>query len=103
MNLFSNLIIALIFAFWLVLIPVFSIQNVVSVSLKFFVWQSIPISSGVLISFAVALGFVVGALLNFTKRNPPASKKTARKSKSKSTTFVRDWEKEEKDPIFDWD
>ena len=59
----TNLIIALLIAFWLGAIAIFSIQNITAVSLKFLFWQSIQLPVGVLLAFCVGLGLILGTLL----------------------------------------
>ncbi|AUC62134.1 hypothetical protein AA637_13700 [Cyanobacterium sp. HL-69] len=103
MKIFSNLIITLIISFWIIILPIFAIQNVAPISLQFFGLQSISIPLGILVSFSVASGCIGGALLPLFF-NPMNKKKKLRKNnKRKSQNFVRDWELEdEEDPIFDW-
>ncbi len=104
MNVFSNLIITSIIALWLIVLPIFAIQNVYLVSLKFFFIESISIPVGILLSFCVAIGFILGSFLPlFFNKSPQKRGKKSRK-KQVSQSFARDWEKEEeKDPIFDWE
>lgn len=59
----TNLMIALLIAFWLGAIAIFSIQNVTAVSLNFLFWQSIQLPVGVLLAFCVGLGLILGTLL----------------------------------------
>lgn len=104
MNRTKQIIISLIVSFWLMLIAVFSIQNIALVSLQFFWLESIKIPVGVLLSFMIAFGFIVGGILpaffssNQSQKKPNKSNQTKRTNKE----FKRDYE-EEKDPLFDWD
>ncbi|BAQ65382.1 lipopolysaccharide assembly protein LapA domain-containing protein [Geminocystis sp. NIES-3709] len=101
----KQIIISLIVGFWLILIAVFSIQNIELISLKFFFFESIKISIGVLLTFALAGGFFLGSIIPilFNNNNSyPRNKIQSKVKKSKKNEFKRDWE-EEKDPLFDWD
>ena len=104
----NNLIISLIIGFWLILVAVFSIQNVTLVSLQFLIFKSIQIPVGVLLSFCLAGGFLLGGLNSpflSAKKSQSRVKNNSRSSTKKNdkrTNFKRDWE-EEKDPIFDWE
>jgi lipopolysaccharide assembly protein A len=104
MNRIKQIIISLIVSFWLMLIAVFSIQNIALVSLKFFWLESIKMPVGVLLSFIIAFGFIIGAILppffnsNQSQKKMPKSNQNKRKNQQ----FNRDYE-EEKDPLFDWD
>lgn len=62
MKTFSNLLISLIIAAWIIAIAVFSIQNVTPVSLKFLTYQSIEIPMGVVLAFSVGVGVMGGAI-----------------------------------------
>jgi uncharacterized integral membrane protein len=62
MTIVTNLILALLMAAWLGAIAVFSIQNIREVSLKFLMFESIQLPVGVLLSFCVGLGLVIGSL-----------------------------------------
>lgn len=87
--------ISLLVSFWLLLLPVFSIQNITTVSLKFLVFESISLPVGVLLSFTVALGFMLGSFLPLFP-----GKKQKRPRKSRNFAQKQD---SEKDPIFDWE
>ena len=63
MKVFANFISSLVLAFWLSAISIFSIQNIEPVSIKFFVWQSIQIRVGVLLTICAGVGIIVGSLL----------------------------------------
>ena len=97
MNTTKNIIIGLIFTFWITLVATFSIQNIELVSLKFFFFESVQIPIGVLLSIIVGLGFMAGALLTSF-----SSKTKKSKNNRKKTKFVKQQEPEpEPDPIFD--
>ncbi|MBE9222331.1 DUF1049 domain-containing protein [Cyanobacterium stanieri LEGE 03274] len=104
MKTFSSLIITLIISFWIIILPIFAIQNVAPISLSFFGFQSISIPLGIMVSFSVASGFIGGALLPLFFSSVNRKKKLKNNNKKKSNKFVRDWEleEEEDDPIFDW-
>ncbi len=100
----NNLLISLIIGFWLIAISVFSIQNITLVSLKFLAFQSISIPIGVLLSFCLAGGFLLGGILPlfFSQKKSQPKIKNKTKNSPRNNEFKRDWE-EEKDPIFDWE
>lgn len=107
MNRTKQIIISLIIGFWLILIAVFSIQNIQLVSLKFFLLESIQVSTGVLLTLCLAGGFILGSLIplffasnNYNKY--PKNNKQKKVTNTKKSEFKRDWE-EEKDPLFDWE
>jgi uncharacterized integral membrane protein len=104
MNRTKQIIISLIVGFWLILIAVFSIQNITLVSLQFFWLESIKMPVGVLLSFILAFGFIIGAILPAFFSSNKSSKKTPKYNQNnrKNKLFNRDFE-EEKDPLFDWD
>ncbi|WP_330204381.1 lipopolysaccharide assembly protein LapA domain-containing protein [Cyanobacterium sp. DS4] len=104
MGITKKLFINLIISFWLILIAVFSIQNIDKVSLKFFMFESISIPIGVLLSIIVATGFILGSLLPvlFTNKNTNNKRKNLNRSNSQRTEFSRDLQ-EENDPLFDWE
>lgn len=104
----NNLITSLILSFWLIFIAVFSIQNVEQVNLQFLNFKSISISTGVIMSFSLAGGFLLGGItpLFFKKKKLQKSSTYRIKNKSKvnrkpEPELKREWE--EKDPIFDWE
>jgi uncharacterized membrane protein YciS (DUF1049 family) len=107
MNRTKQIIISLIIGFWLILISVFSIQNIQLVSLRFFLFESIQLSIGVLLTLCLAMGFILGSLIPLffltTNNNQYLKKnKQNRVKNSKKSEFKREWE-EEKDPLFDWE
>ncbi|BAU66079.1 hypothetical protein STA3757_34800 [Stanieria sp. NIES-3757] len=63
MKIFTNFLSSLIMAGWIAAIAVFSIQNIQQVSLKFLTFQSIQLPIGVLLSFCLGIGFLLGSLL----------------------------------------
>lgn len=104
MNRTKQVIISLIVGFWLILIAVFSIQNIALVSLNFFWLESIKMPVGVLLSFILAFGFIIGAIFPAFFSSNKSSKKIPKYNKNnrKNKLFNRDFE-EEKDPLFDWE
>ncbi len=96
MNTTKNIIVALVFAFWIVLVATFSIQNIELVSLKFFFLESVKIPVGVFLSIMLGLGFMIGVIVPLLfSRKKKVTKKQNRKR------FVRE-EETESDPLFDW-
>lgn len=104
MNRSKQIIISLIVGFWLIIIAVFSIQNIELISLKFIFFESIKIPIGVILTFSLALGFFIGAIIPLFSSNkkPPKKIKKHNQKNNKARENKRDWE-EENDPIFDWD
>ena len=70
MKTITNLITAIIIAFWLGAIAIFSIQNITEISLKFLLWESIKIPVGVLLSFSVGGGMILGVLFPLLVKRP---------------------------------
>jgi uncharacterized membrane protein YciS (DUF1049 family) len=63
LKILANFLILLIIAVWVVAIALISVQNATPVSLKFLVFQSIQISFGLMLAFAVAVGLLSVAIL----------------------------------------
>jgi uncharacterized integral membrane protein len=79
---------------------VFSIQNITPISLNFLFFKSIEIPVGVLLSFMLGLGIILGAILPLLLPQKNL-KDSPQKPRSK---FKRQREiEEENDPIFDWE
>lgn len=62
MKTFTNLLVSIIMAAWIGAIAIFSIQNIEAVSLQFLTFRSLPLPVGVLLSFCLGTGLVVGAV-----------------------------------------
>lgn len=62
MKYLTNFLTAIMIACWLEGIAIFSIQNITEVSLKFFIFESIKLPVGVLLSFCIGGGIVLGSL-----------------------------------------
>ena len=60
----ANLISSLIMAGLLGAIAIFSIQNIQLISLQFFSWRSIQLPIGVLLTFCLGVGIVLGSLVS---------------------------------------
>lgn len=58
----TYLMTTIIIASWLGVIAIFSIQNITEISLKFLIFESIKLPIGVLLSFCVGGGMVLGSL-----------------------------------------
>ncbi|MDJ0728397.1 MAG: LapA family protein [Crocosphaera sp.] len=80
LQLLKNVIVAVLIAFWIGAIAIFSIQNITPVSLKFLLWESIKLPIGVLLSFCLGGGFLIGSLLPFLLK--PAKRKRKRPLRS---------------------
>lgn len=97
MNSFTNFLASLIVAVLLVVLSVFSIQNVELVSLKFFIFNSAKLPVGVLSAFSLALGIILGAFLPVLLRSTPRKNKSF---KPKPSYLQRDFV--EDDPLENW-
>ncbi|MBP0021259.1 MAG: DUF1049 domain-containing protein [Cyanobacteria bacterium SBLK] len=63
MRAIANFLTSLIFAVWLIVIATISIQNIQPVSLKFLTFQSIEFPFGIVLTFSVVAGLLLGGLL----------------------------------------
>jgi uncharacterized integral membrane protein len=101
---FSKLLISLIISSWLILIAVFSIQNITPVSLSFLFFKSINIPVGVLLTMFGAMGIVLGSVIPFlliSEKSKYSSK--SQPKKQTNYTYNRQEVEEEEDPLFNWD
>lgn len=78
MRAIANFLTSLIFAVWLIAIATVSIQNIQPVSLKFLTFQSIEFPFGIVLTFSVVAGLLLGGIL------PPLSGKIQRGKFKKS-------------------
>jgi uncharacterized integral membrane protein len=49
-----------IVAIWIVAAALLSVQNATPVSLKFLIWQSVPLPAGLLLAIALSSGILLG-------------------------------------------
>lgn len=63
MRAIANLLMALLIGAWFVAVAIISIQNVTPLTLRFLTLQTVEIPFGVLLTFAVVVGLLVGAIL----------------------------------------
>ncbi len=82
MSRLTNLIAALILAFWIGAIALLAVQNITSVTLTFLGFNSIPLAIGLLLAFCFGGGLILGALL------PPLSPGSKRRGRVE--TFEED-------------
>lgn len=74
MQTLTQLMIALIMAAWLLTMVLLSIQNVTPVSLKFLLFESIDLPIGLLLTFSLCGGLVLGSsIVIFRPRRNPRS------------------------------
>ncbi len=101
---FSKLLTSLIISSLLILIAVFSIQNITPVSLSFLFFKSINVPVGVLLTMFGAMGIILGGFFPFLliSNNSKSSSKSQPKSRQSYNYNRRDLEEEE-DPLFNWD
>jgi uncharacterized integral membrane protein len=59
----QRLLLVLLPALWVIAIAIISVQNATPVSLRFLAFQSVALPFGVVLSFGIAGGMVVTALL----------------------------------------
>ena len=98
MKILSNLLTSLLIAFWLIVISIFSIQNITEISLKFFWLESIKLPVGVMLSLVTGLGMILGGMVPILL--PQNKKAPQRKPRP---VFNRELQTEEEDPLFDWE
>jgi uncharacterized integral membrane protein len=77
MKILINFLTAFFLGGWIITMSVFSIQNINPVSLRFLGFESIKLPVGVLLSFGVGLGLILGSLAPLLL---PKSKKRSRLS-----------------------
>ncbi|WP_072621567.1 DUF1049 domain-containing protein [Spirulina major] len=71
MRAIANLLTAILIGAWLIAVATLSIQNVTPLAVRFLNLQSVEIPFGVLLTFAVVVGLVVGMVLPiFASRSP---------------------------------
>lgn len=98
MKTFTNLLTSLIIAAWIGTISVFSIQNIQAVSLKFFTFESIKLPVGVLLSFCVGVGMVLGGIAPLFWQAPKSRQPNRRRLIEEDLEYPK-----EEDPIEDWE
>lgn len=92
MKILTNLILAILIAFWISVVAIFSIQNITQVSLNFLIWQSITLPIGVLLSFSVGGGFLIGALVPLLWQQPKSRKRRLSQEQEDSEEFDFDFD-----------
>lgn len=70
MSRLTNLMAALILAFWMGAIALLAVQNITSVSLRFVGLTSIPLAIGLLLAFCFSGGLILGALIPLFQGKP---------------------------------
>jgi uncharacterized integral membrane protein len=101
MKILTNLITSLILTFWISIIAVVSIQNINPISLQFLWFQSIQFPLGVLLTFGVGVGLIIGAFLPlFISKNKLKRKRFIPRQPEVEEYFS---EKKDYDPIEDWE
>jgi uncharacterized integral membrane protein len=61
-KLLGGLVLSIV-ASWILAIALLSVQNAAPVSIKFLIWQSIPLPSGLVLSIALSSGILLGGLV----------------------------------------
>ncbi|HEY9831744.1 MAG TPA: LapA family protein [Stenomitos sp.] len=62
MKTITNLLTSIILSAWIAAIAILSVQNFTPISLKFLVFQTIPIPLGIILAFSVGIGAMAGAI-----------------------------------------
>lgn len=62
MKIIPPLLTAIVLAIFVSAIAIISVQNATAYSLKFLLFQSVPLPVGVMLGFTVAVGVIVGAI-----------------------------------------
>jgi lipopolysaccharide assembly protein A len=75
MKTLTHLSISLIMAVWMGMVAVFSIQNIEAISLKFFTFETIRLPVGVLLSFCLGFGLLLGAIAPLLLPSSPSTKR----------------------------
>ncbi|MEN9216493.1 MAG: lipopolysaccharide assembly protein LapA domain-containing protein [Gloeomargarita sp. HHBFW_bins_162] len=70
----TTLLLSILLALGLLFTALFSVQNATLVSLRWLVWQSIPLPVGLVLTLGFALGLLLGALMRVGKRSWPPAK-----------------------------
>ena len=100
----TNILTSIIIAIWIAFIAIFSIQNIQPVTLNFFWFQSIQLTTGIVLSFSLGIGLILGTItFNFNKK-----RKKVKSSKNNKSKFSRPRREDftqknnNKDPREDW-
>ncbi len=107
MKAIRNLLTAFIFAAWIAIIAVFSIQNITPVSLKFFNLQTVEAPIGIWLTFSISIGIIAAVAIPIIFPPPKAKKLPRSPRRTYSDRFEEDInyqrELEEDDPLTgDW-
>jgi uncharacterized integral membrane protein len=101
MKILTNLLISLILTFWFSIIAIISIQNFASISLQFLWFQSVEFPLGVLLTFSVCFGLIIGAFLPLLLTNNKSKRKKFTPRQPEPENYFS--EQKEYDPIEDWE
>jgi uncharacterized integral membrane protein len=85
MKTLTHLSISLMMAVWMGMVAVFSIQNIEAISLKFFTFETIRLPVGVLLSFCLGFGLLLGAIAPLLL--PPSQSTKRRRSNQSDEDF----------------
>jgi uncharacterized integral membrane protein len=87
MKTISNILVSIIISIWIGLIAIFSVQNIQPVTLNFLWYESIQLTTGLVLSFSVGIGFLLGGIISgFASKN---KKRNIPKKKPSKTKFSR--------------
>ncbi|MDJ0718357.1 MAG: DUF1049 domain-containing protein [Prochloraceae cyanobacterium] len=99
MKIFTNFLTSVIFATWIGIIAVFSVQNYTQISLKFLIFESIELPVGVILAFSVGIGTIAGAIAPVLWQIPKPKKRTRKRRRPETQEFSTN----EPDPLeVDW-
>lgn len=77
MKAFPLFLISIVVALWISAIAILAMQNAVSVSLRFLVFQSIQLPLGLVLAFGTSLGVIAGAIVLWLGNLTPSPNKYA--------------------------
>jgi len=66
---FTNFLTSLIFAGWIGVIAIISMQNIEPITLKFLWFQSIELTTGLLLAFSLGIGLLLGSIFFSSNSN----------------------------------
>lgn len=98
MKVFTNLLISLVIAGWLVALSIFSIQNIAEISLKFLIFESIRLPIGVLLSACLGTGIILGAIAPMLFAKPKSKNSKRQRLPEEDLEYLG-----REDPIESWE
>jgi lipopolysaccharide assembly protein A len=93
----TNLIVSLVVSAWIGIVSVFSIQNVTEISLKFLTFESIKLPVGVLLSFCLGFGTILGSIAPLLWQKPKSKNSKGKRYQEEDLEYLG-----KEDPLEDW-